>query len=287
MKDGMDAVTRGARVRRLDRSFRWPGGRHVAVIFNLAYEAWSDGKAPGVGPMGNPLPAGTFDTNALSWGHYGTARGIDRLQRILDRNKVRGSVMTSGVLAERAPASIKALVDAGHEIVAHSYGQEIVPAQLSPEADRENIRRTTELLTEAGGVKPARHAKRGDRAFPARRRLRLARRRVRRRPALPAGARQRHHRRDPAHHGDQRPAACDAVRPLAAPVHRDVRRPPGACARRRGRGRGHRRHRPYPLLRPPGAWAYEQVVRRVVGRDDVHVARRDEIARHVRAAIRS
>jgi hypothetical protein len=38
-----------------------PGGRHVAIIFNIAYEAWSEGKAPGIGPMGNPLPSGAFD----------------------------------------------------------------------------------------------------------------------------------------------------------------------------------------------------------------------------------
>ena len=52
---------------RLDRTFRWPGGRHLAGVLNVAYEGWSDGKAPGIGPMGNPLPAGAFDTNALSW----------------------------------------------------------------------------------------------------------------------------------------------------------------------------------------------------------------------------
>ena len=29
----------------------WPGGKRVAVIFNVAFEAWSDGKAPGISPM--------------------------------------------------------------------------------------------------------------------------------------------------------------------------------------------------------------------------------------------
>jgi Polysaccharide deacetylase len=132
MTDGPDAVARGARITRLGSDFRWPGGRHVAVVFNVAFEAWSDGKAPGVGPMGNPLPGGTFDTNALSWGHYGAVRGIERLLRALDRVKLRGSVMVSGVLAERAPQTVKAIVSAGHEIVAHAYAQDIVPAALAP-----------------------------------------------------------------------------------------------------------------------------------------------------------
>ena len=84
-----------ARVTRLPNNFRWPGGHHIALIFNIAYEAWSQGKAPGIGPMGNPLPAGAFDANALSWGNYGSRTGIERLLRILDRNRVQGSVMVS------------------------------------------------------------------------------------------------------------------------------------------------------------------------------------------------
>jgi hypothetical protein len=34
----------------------WPKGKRIAVIFNVCLEAWSDGKAPGISPMGNPLP---------------------------------------------------------------------------------------------------------------------------------------------------------------------------------------------------------------------------------------
>ncbi len=66
-----DILARGASVKRLPHDYRWPDGRHVAVVFNVAFEGWSDGKAPGIGPMGNPLPGGIFDTNALAWGHYG------------------------------------------------------------------------------------------------------------------------------------------------------------------------------------------------------------------------
>jgi peptidoglycan/xylan/chitin deacetylase (PgdA/CDA1 family) len=149
-----DVVSQGARVHRLGSDFRWPGGRHVAVVCNVAFEAWSDGAAPGIGPMGNALPAGTFDSNALAWGHYGAARGMDRLLRVLDRADVRASVMVSGVLAERSAPLVKAIAGAGHEIVAHGYGQEIVPAGLSTADDRANIARTTELLSQATGSRP-------------------------------------------------------------------------------------------------------------------------------------
>ena len=180
-----DAVARGARVLRLGREFRWPGGRHVAVVFNVAFEGWSDGKAPGIGPMGNPLPGGTFDTNALSWGHYGAVRGIARLLAVLERVRMRASVMVSGVFAERVPDSVKAIAAAGHEIVAHAYAQEVIPgATLARAGSRRH--RQDHRSAGAGGRHPAarldqsaRHAGSRDRAAPAGDRLRLARRRVR------------------------------------------------------------------------------------------------------------
>jgi peptidoglycan/xylan/chitin deacetylase (PgdA/CDA1 family) len=149
-----DPVARGARVERLAADFRWPGGRRVGVVFNVAFEAWSDGKAPGIGPMGNPLPSGVFDTNALSWGHYGAARGMERLLRLLDRTGVTASVMTSGVLAERAPDLVRATAQAGHEIVGHAYAQDVIPARLSESEQRHDIARTTALLQHAAGSPP-------------------------------------------------------------------------------------------------------------------------------------
>jgi hypothetical protein len=44
--------------------------RHPGAL-NVAYEAGSEGRVPGIGPMSNPLPHGGFDTNAQSWGDYG------------------------------------------------------------------------------------------------------------------------------------------------------------------------------------------------------------------------
>lgn len=132
----------------------WPGGRHVAAVANVAYEGWSDGKAPGIGPAGNPLPAGAFDSNARSWGDYGADHGIRRLLRVLERAGVRASVMVSGILAERYPQNVRAIADAGHEISAHSYAQDVVPAALSEEDDRANIDRTTRALEQATGQRP-------------------------------------------------------------------------------------------------------------------------------------
>jgi hypothetical protein len=72
-------------IRRAPRGIRWPGDLHVAVVFNIAYEVWSEKGASAVGPMGNPLRPGVFDVNADSYGRYGANAGIHRLMRVLDR----------------------------------------------------------------------------------------------------------------------------------------------------------------------------------------------------------
>jgi peptidoglycan/xylan/chitin deacetylase (PgdA/CDA1 family) len=134
---------------------RWPDGRNVAVVFNVAYEVWSEGNVSGVGPMGNPLPAGVFDPNADSYGRYGARAGIQRLMRVLEKaGGIKANIFTSGALAEQDPVQVKAVADAGHEIVAHGYAQDLIPAKLSPEEDEEYIRRTTALLQEVTGKRP-------------------------------------------------------------------------------------------------------------------------------------
>ena len=137
--------------KRLDRTFRWPNGARVGIIFNVAYEDWSDGQTPGIGPMGNPLKAGFFDANAASWGLYGPVRGIWRALEIAGRHNIPMSVMTNGVLAEKWPDTVRAIHDAGHEVVAHSYGMDVIPVYLDERGQRENISRTTGLIADSYG----------------------------------------------------------------------------------------------------------------------------------------
>ena len=133
----------------------WPGSKRIAVIFNVCLEAWSDGKAPGISPMGNPLPHGVLDNTAISWAAYGATRGIYRLLDSFARYDVNASVMTSAVLAERTPQAVKAVADAGHEIVSHSYAMDVMPAMMQEDEERNNIKRCTDLLQNVTG-KPVR-----------------------------------------------------------------------------------------------------------------------------------
>ena len=136
-----------------DPDWLWPQGKRIAVVFNVCLEAWSDGKAPGISPMGNPLPAGVLDTMAISWAAYGVKRGIHRLLDGLRQHRAVASVMVNAVIAERAPATVRAIADAGHEVLSHSYAMDVIPALMSDEEERKNIARCTELLETASGVK--------------------------------------------------------------------------------------------------------------------------------------
>jgi len=132
-------------------NWEWPNGKRIAVVFNVCLEAWSDGKAPGISPMGNPLPAGVLDTMAISWAAYGVEVGIHRLMDGFARHGAKASVMTNAVVAERSPETVRAVADRGHEVLSHSYAMDVIPALLSEEEERKNIARCTKLLAEATG----------------------------------------------------------------------------------------------------------------------------------------
>jgi peptidoglycan/xylan/chitin deacetylase (PgdA/CDA1 family) len=138
----------------LANDFRWPGGKRLAVFFRVAFEGWSDGHWPGVGPMGNPLKPGFPDLNALGFAEYGPRRGIFRALETLARHDIKATVMLNGVMAERHPETVKAISDQGHDIVAHSYAMDIIPIYLTEEEERANIRRTVDAIVKVTGKRP-------------------------------------------------------------------------------------------------------------------------------------
>jgi peptidoglycan/xylan/chitin deacetylase (PgdA/CDA1 family) len=142
------------RLRVNTNDFTWKGGKRIAVIVNIPYEGWSEGAHSGVGPMGNILKPGFLDTNAISWGMYGAVRGIHRLLRVLDRQKVTASVMLNGCIAELYPETVREVVSAGHKLLAHSYAMDIMPVYLTEEEERQNIQRTLDLIGSASGQTP-------------------------------------------------------------------------------------------------------------------------------------
>jgi len=144
----------GAIERRLPKSFRWPGGKRIGVIFRCAFEAWSDDKWPGISPMGNLLQAGYPDLNARSWADYAVRSGIFHALDVFERHAIRGTFITSGLIAERHPEIVATISKQGHEICAHSYTMDLMAPYLSEQQERENIRHNAQLIFAATGKRP-------------------------------------------------------------------------------------------------------------------------------------
>lgn len=132
----------------------WPGGRQIAVVFNLAYEMWSPGATSGVGPMGNLLADGLFDPNADSYGRYNATHGIPRLVSILERHGISATLMTSGLVAEAFPDQLRTYAERGHDIVGHGLAQNMIFPTLSTQDALHSITRTTKLIEAATGRRP-------------------------------------------------------------------------------------------------------------------------------------
>lgn len=73
----------------------------------------------------------------------------DFLLAAFDRAGVHGTFFTLGWVAERHPALIRRIVDAGHELASHGYGHERVD-RLGPVAFRADIRRARGVLEHVG-----------------------------------------------------------------------------------------------------------------------------------------
>ena len=132
----------------------WPEGRTLAVSVSIMLEQYADDSAPGIGPMGNPLKAGVLDLQARSWAEYGPKTGIWRLLDVLAKHDVSAVVYASGLLAERYPDVLRAIVATGHVVAAHGWTQDVIPAYQSSADEARDIRRCIAAIETSAGVRP-------------------------------------------------------------------------------------------------------------------------------------
>lgn len=138
----------------LSDEFRWPRDRRLAVIFNVAYEMWTPGNCSSVNPMGNVLSGNMIDPNADSYGRYNANRGCERLFNIAEQYGVVTSIFTSGLVAENHASKLKSLSEFGHEIIGHSYGQNMLFPYLNDREKEDNISISTQSIERATGQRP-------------------------------------------------------------------------------------------------------------------------------------
>ena len=77
-------------------------------------------------------------------------RVIPKILDLLAEHEVRGTFFTLGWLAEREPAMLRRISNAGHEIASHGYDHQLV-GQLGPEEFRKSVRRTKAVLEDVSG----------------------------------------------------------------------------------------------------------------------------------------
>lgn len=130
----------------LPAGFRWPDGVRAAACFTFDVDAES--------PVLFEQPAAAGWLDVMSHQAYGPRTGVPRLLRLLERRGVRATFFVPGFTAERWPAVVRAIRDAGHEIGHHGYLHE--GARSAPDAATEeaNLLRGLETLDRVAGVRP-------------------------------------------------------------------------------------------------------------------------------------
>jgi peptidoglycan/xylan/chitin deacetylase (PgdA/CDA1 family) len=100
----------------LPEGFRWPDGVRAAACFTF------DVDAEAVMLADHPETASQLDV--MSHQEYGPRTAMPRILRMLDATGIRATFFVPGYTAERWPAGIRAIRDAGHEIAHHGYMHE-------------------------------------------------------------------------------------------------------------------------------------------------------------------
>jgi len=125
-----------------DQEVRWPDGKrcalHIVVDLSVA-------RGPaGIGARELGSPTALFAIND----------GLDLLLSALARHGLKASFAVPAVMAACYPDRIREIVRDGHEVAAHGFKHEDV-SHLSRAEEAARIARTTSVLTEIAGTRPA------------------------------------------------------------------------------------------------------------------------------------
>jgi peptidoglycan/xylan/chitin deacetylase (PgdA/CDA1 family) len=132
----------------------WPGGRSVAVWLCVSLEWFpivpaGPFKAPG--HMVTPYP----DYRHYTVRDYGNRVGVWRMLDAFRAAGVRASFAINAAVAERYPALIEAVLEGGHEIIAHSTDMNgTITSALAVAEERALIADSLARLERAAGVRP-------------------------------------------------------------------------------------------------------------------------------------
>jgi allantoinase len=139
-------------------SFSWPGGAHIAVVFNMSWETW-------------PKTLGTAENNQRSsekvppdakygrwmmpvYEHaYAETAGMQRLLDVWARHGVRASCYTDGAAVELYPELARRVAAEGHELLVQGWDHSFLWEQSIKE-QTDSIDKTIEVIERVVGKRP-------------------------------------------------------------------------------------------------------------------------------------
>lgn len=124
---------------------RWPGGKSAAAAFTFDVDAES------AVLWGNDAVAARM--SVMSHQAYGPLVGLPRILELLDTHQIPATFFVPGHTAHRYPAAVRRIVEGGHEIAHHGYLHE-QPTALTLAQEIEALDRGLQALAEVAGVRP-------------------------------------------------------------------------------------------------------------------------------------
>lgn len=131
------------------REWSWPNGAKIAVTLNMALELFVRASQLTLERTTNKV-----DHFSLTYAEYAYKAGAWRLLDLMDEFKIKGSVSTNGLTGERHPKVVREFADYGCEIVAHGWAQDVLSRDDDPATELAEMRKVTQVLTEAAGRRP-------------------------------------------------------------------------------------------------------------------------------------
>ena len=133
----------------------WPDGAPLAVwpVIVVEWFPLTSGNTPFRPPSDQYIGVRPYpDYRAYTHLEYGNRVGIYRILRALEAGRTRASVAMNAAVAVRYPEMVRAVVNGGHEVIAHGIDMEhIHEGGLPRSVERSWVRRTLETLREATG----------------------------------------------------------------------------------------------------------------------------------------
>jgi putative urate catabolism protein len=140
----------------------WPGDARIAINFVLNYEEGAERSVLHGDDesewflsemVGAVAIVGARHMSMESLYEYGSRVGVWRILDLFGRYEMPLTIFAVAMAAERNPAAIRAMVDAGHEIAGHGL-RWIDYQQVNEETEREHLRDALEILSEVAGSRP-------------------------------------------------------------------------------------------------------------------------------------